>query len=137
MPRRRFNFVFDPSKKGIRRVLGELEAAIMEIMWGHGPATVRDVHERLHERALAYTTVMTVMSRLAAKGLLVRTKDGAAFTYTAAATREEFTNESVRSVIQGLLKDFTRPALSQFVDSVRDPRELAELERLLKERKKR
>jgi predicted transcriptional regulator len=137
MPRKRFKFLFDPSKKGIRRVLGELEADIMEILWTHGPATVREVHERLNEnRPLAYTTVMTVMSRLATKGLLAKTKDGAAFTYKAATSRDEFTAESVRSVIQGLLKDFSKPAMSQFVDSLRDRNELEELERLLGEEKK-
>lgn len=137
MTRRRFKFVFDPSKRGIRQVLGELEADIMEVLWAHGPASVRAVHERLTaRRPLAYTTIMTVMSRLAAKGLLEKSREGAAFVYRPASTRDEFTAESVRSVIHGLMKDFTRPAMSQFVDSVRDRNELTELERLLEREQK-
>ncbi|MGH7860309.1 MAG: BlaI/MecI/CopY family transcriptional regulator, partial [Candidatus Binatia bacterium] len=52
--------------------LGELELAIMEFVWGRGAeVTVPAVHRHLgRKRGLAYTTVMTVMSRLFDKGLL-------------------------------------------------------------------
>jgi predicted transcriptional regulator len=72
MDPKRYHFTFDPRKKGLRKILGDLEADVMEAMWARGRATVHDVHERLAaaDRELAYTTVMTVMSRLADKGLL-------------------------------------------------------------------
>ena len=68
----RYQFTFDPRKKGLRKILGDLEADVMEAIWALGHATVHDVLERLAaaDRELAYTTVMTVMSRLADKGLL-------------------------------------------------------------------
>jgi hypothetical protein len=89
----RYHFTFDPRKKGLRKILGDLEADVMEAIWARGEATVHDVHERLAgaDRELAYTTVMTVMSRLAEKGLLERRKDGAAYLYMPAASKEEFT----------------------------------------------
>ena len=62
---------------GLRQVLGDLEAEIMECVGQMGSASVRDVHEvLLGRRHIAYTTVMTVMSRLAEKGLLARRQDG-------------------------------------------------------------
>jgi predicted transcriptional regulator len=113
----RYHFTFDPRKKGLRKILGDLEADVMEVIWARGRATVHDVHERLAaDRELAYTTVMTVMSRLADKGLLEKWKDGAAYVYVPAASKEEFTRRTVGTVLSELLDDFTAPAMSQFVD---------------------
>ena len=67
------------------RGFGELESAIMELMWtlGHS-ATVRTVYDRLREqRASAYTTVMTVMTVPHRKGWLRRTHTGRLFTVDA------------------------------------------------------
>jgi predicted transcriptional regulator len=61
--------VFRPSEKGLRKVFGELEADIMEVIWRRGRVTVQDVWADLQkDRALAYATVKTVMNRLADKG---------------------------------------------------------------------
>ena len=116
----RYPFTFDPRKKGLRKILGDLEADVMEAIWACGRATVHDVHARLAaaDRALAYTTVMTVMARLADKGLLERRKEGAAYVYVPAASKEEFTRRTVGTVLSELLDDFTAPAMSQFVDLV-------------------
>lgn len=134
-------FTFDPRKKGIRKILGDLESDIMEVVWATGDASVRDVHQRLESRRdLAYTTVMTVMSRLADKGLLRKRKDGAAFVYSPALTQEAFTKGVVGTLLGELLEDFTVPTLSQFVDSVgeQDPEVIdalaEEIERKRKER---
>ena len=61
MDPKRYHFTFDPRKKGLRKILGDLEADVMEAIWACGRATVRDVHERLTaaDRELAYTTAMT------------------------------------------------------------------------------
>lgn len=73
---------FDPDlrtiytdRPGIRKVLGDLEAEVMEWIWARfnqqQGTTVRDVFEVLYKRRhLAYTTIMTTMSRLAKKNLL-------------------------------------------------------------------
>ena len=123
----RYHFTFDPWKKGLRKILGDLEADVMEAIWARGQATVHDVHERLDaaDRELAYTTVMTVMSRLAEKGLLEKRKEGAAYVYTPAASKEEFTRRTVGTVLSELLDDFTAPAMSQFVDFVGEQDEAA------------
>ena len=73
------------------REFGELEMAIMDVMWAaESPCVVREVRERLsYDRPVAYTTVMTVMDILYRKGVLQRTKHGRAWQYWAGEQREE------------------------------------------------
>ncbi|MGI8445880.1 MAG: BlaI/MecI/CopY family transcriptional regulator [Streptosporangiaceae bacterium] len=73
------------------REFGELETAIMDVVWGGDRAyLVREVRERLsYNRSLAYTTVMTVMNILYGKGVLCREKQGRAWRYWPAESREE------------------------------------------------
>ena len=65
---------FRPDRPGIRKVLGDLEADIMEVIWARPTdtgTTVRDVFEVLYaNRRIAYTSVMSTMTRLAKKKLL-------------------------------------------------------------------
>jgi predicted transcriptional regulator len=73
------------------REFGELESAIMDVVWaGDRAYLVREVRERLdYNRAVAYTTVMTVMTILHGKGVLRREKYGRAWRYWPAESREE------------------------------------------------
>jgi predicted transcriptional regulator len=73
------------------REFGELETAIMEVMWaGDRPYVVREVRERLrYGRPVAYTTVMTVMNILHRKGVLHRDKLGRAWQYWPVEARED------------------------------------------------
>ncbi|MFG1655061.1 BlaI/MecI/CopY family transcriptional regulator [Micromonospora chersina] len=73
--------------------LGDLERAVMDVLWDSVPATsdgvtVREVADALDGRELAYTTVMTVLDRLAGKGMVQREREGRAWRYRPAATRE-------------------------------------------------
>ena len=71
--------------------LGELERKVMDVLWGPVGAelTVRQVAEQLPRHA--YTTVLTVLDRLERKGMVCRTKEGRAFRYAPAASREAYT----------------------------------------------
>jgi predicted transcriptional regulator len=73
------------------REFGELESAIMDVMWeAERPYAVREVRERLtYARPVAYTTVMTVMDILHRKGVLCRDKHGRAWRYWPSEAREE------------------------------------------------
>ena len=137
----RYHFTFDPRKKGLRKILGDLETDVMEAIWARGQATVHDVHERLAaaNRELAYTTVMTVMSRLADKGLLEKRKDGAAYVYMPAASKEEFTRRTVGTVLSELLDDFSAPVMSQFLELVgeQDDAAIEALAKAIEEKRKR
>lgn len=105
--------------QGLRQVLGDLEAEIMECMWDLGSASVREVHECLLERRdIAYTTVMTVMSRLAEKELLQRHPEGRAYIYEPAQSRDAFCTGVVKDVVSGLFGTVNRPVLTHFVESL-------------------
>lgn len=127
--------------QGLKRVLGELEAMVMEVVWASaGPVTIREVTERLRShQPLAFNTVMTVMNRLVAKGLLKRSGRKGSYTYRPALEREAFLREVTRRVAAGLVQDFGTLAVSQFVDVLAEeaPDALAELERELRRRQMR
>jgi predicted transcriptional regulator len=80
---------------------GELESAVMDRAWRLArPFTVRELHEELAaERTLAYTTVMTVMDKLHAKGWLRREPKGRAYVYEVVASREEYTARLMREAL--------------------------------------
>lgn len=119
----------------IEKLLGELEAQIMNIAWEGGGTVVRDVVTRLNEgrpRPLAYTTVMTIMTRLVDKGLLERRLVGKAHYYTPAQTREQFLRKSSGEVIRALVADFGDVAIAQFIEEIErlDPDRIERLRRL-------
>src|SRR5215469_6877488 len=74
--------------------LGPLEAKLMDKLWQGGPGKVRDVMAQLDGPMLAYTTVMTTLNRLCAKGLLEREKSGLAFVYKPACSRQQWDRAS-------------------------------------------
>jgi predicted transcriptional regulator len=87
--------------------LGDLERAVMDHLWSAPhPQTVRQVHEALSEqRDLAYTTVMTVLQRLAKKNLVSQIRDDRAHQYAPVHGRDE--------LVAGLMVD----ALDQVADT--------------------
>lgn len=126
---------FKPAKKGLGKVLGHLEAAIMDIIWKKGRVSVREVYDTLRlERRLAYTTVMTIMNRLADKGFLEKEKEGVAYFYTPVYTREEFNKSVVRQVIDGLLDEYADFAYSHFIQRIQEEDEsrIEQLEQIIR-----
>jgi predicted transcriptional regulator len=115
--------------------LGELEEAIMEIIWRHGgDMTVREVWQALQPiRPLAYTTVMTVMSRLVPKGVLSVRRQGKADYYRATGTRDELKALQAQRAVQGVLAHFGDAAIAQFLQELQeaDPERLSHLRALL------
>lgn len=105
-------------RQGLRKLLGDLEASIMEVVWAREPGarlTVREVYEALLERRkIAYTSVMTVMGNLAKKGVLVVEKEGTAYVYIAPLTQAEYTARQVGAIVAELVTDFADPALAHF-----------------------
>lgn len=128
--------VFRPDRPGIRKVLGDLEADIMEQVWATaGPEgiTVRDIYETLREgRSIAYTTVMNTMTRLAKKNLLRVEKEGNAYLYHPNFTEEEFVSRFVGRILENLLVGFTGPTLEGLVN-LADERAAERARQLLEE----
>lgn len=110
--------------------LGPLEAEAMAVLWqADTPLPVRDVAGRLNAdrtSPLAYTTVMTVLSRLASKGVLVRRRRGRGFVYSPAVA------DTAEIAVRGVLAEFGDAALARFVDQVEmDPALRTRLRRLM------
>lgn len=101
--------------------LGELERAVMEHLWSSPESqTVRQVHEALAtRRELAYTTVMTVLQRLAKKHLVIQQRDDRAHRYLPVHQREELVASLMVDALQQADKSGSRAAaLVHFVEQV-------------------
>lgn len=128
--------VFRPDRPGIRKVLGDLEAEIMELIWarpaGQG-TTVRDIFEILYERRrIAYTTVMSTMARLAHKHLLRAEKADAAYVYYPTMSQEEFVSGFVGRILEDLLVSFSGATLER-LQALATPAAAAQAQRLVDE----
>src|ERR1700675_5195696 len=82
--------------------LGKLERAVLDEAWQRREVSVRDIYLAFEER-IAYTTLMTTLDRLFRKQIPDRRKDGRAFFYSPAVSREEFEHGIREDVIDGLL----------------------------------
>jgi predicted transcriptional regulator len=116
--------------KKAHSTFGPLEAAVMDAVWSaNEPVAVGAVVDLLNaERAdpLAYTTVMTVMTRLAMKGALDRHKQGRGFVYKASAP------DAAGLAVKEVLDTFGDAAVAHFLDEARaDPEVLERLRGLL------
>lgn len=128
---------FRPSGKELSKLFGELEAKVMDILWKEGEATARVVFERVRDegRRLSYSTIKTVLERLAKKGILEKELQARAYVYRSRFGREEFTRSAVRQIIDSLLASFADPVVSCFVDSLSSnhPERVARLLQMIEE----
>ena len=124
---------------GLASLFGTLELRVLEALWRRGgEVAVRDLQPEFP--GAAYTTLMTTMDRLYRKGVLARRKMGRAFAYRPVSSRQELESALVTRALQPLLQgDRAQPILSFFVDEVSrlDDRLLDELERLVREKRRR
>lgn len=98
----------------MRIVLAEREAELMEVLWERGPSTVAEVQESL-EDALAYTTVLTVLRKLEAKGYVRHEEEGRAHRFETAVPRDAARRSAVRDLARKLFKGSTELLLSHAV----------------------
>lgn len=109
-----------PSAEGL---VGPLEYDVMSVLWDSGPANVPAVLERVNAsrrggKALAYTTVMTVLARLHAKGLLGRERRGRGYEYRPRFDEAELVAHLSRREVDELLARYGHVALAQFAAAV-------------------
>jgi predicted transcriptional regulator len=117
----------------------ELERLVMEEIWGQGEATVRSVRDALNAEVgqpeRAYTTVLTILQRLDAKGLVLRHRNGKTDLYSAALPREEYLGARAEAEVSELLEQYGELALVQFARRMAalDPQRRDALRRLAEE----
>lgn len=94
--------------------LAPLELDCMNTLWPLGAATVREIRDRLAERRpRAYTTIMTIMDRLARKGVVERHKSGRAYIYRARLTAEEARSQALAQLIENFFAGSKEELLAQ------------------------
>ena len=120
-------------KAATRAIPPPLELLCLNALWSRGPGSVKQVRESVApSRPLAYTTVMTVLDRLARRGIVTRHKAGRAFVYAPAVSRDamrrlalqEFLDsyfESSPEQLQQFLQDEPRAGMAPLVANGLDP----------------
>lgn len=101
--------------------LGDAELEVLKLLWDNGPATVRDVLTRLHDRQrhVAYTTVQTLLTRLEQKGYVSSDKSDFAFVFRAKLTRNRVTKDRLKTLVSQLYDGAVGPLVLQLIRSER------------------
>lgn len=132
LPRQLTGRVTRPGGRPEEWFLGSLQARILEVLAARGPSTVREILEALPDRSeLAYTTVMTILVKLHAKGVVGRKRKGAGHVYEARYTPAELRDRMAKYLVDELTHDFGDAALVHFASALSrvDRRRLAKLRR--------
>ncbi len=116
--------------------IGQAELEVLQTLWEHGPATVRDVLNVLHERGrqLAYTTVLTFLTRLEQKGCVTSDKSGRAYVYRPKVTRDKVSRSRLEAVLDAFYDGSPGPLVLQLIREGKFTNaEIAELQEVIDE----
>jgi predicted transcriptional regulator len=113
--------------------LGDLQHAIMRVLWERGECSVSDVHlALLEQRGLAPTTIATMLAKMEKKGVVKRRTEGRQFRYSAAVTQAEVQRSMVSELTARLFDGNAAALVSHLLEAQTiDRSELAELQRLI------
>ncbi|MDX1503799.1 MAG: BlaI/MecI/CopY family transcriptional regulator [Thermoanaerobaculia bacterium] len=119
-----------------RQVLGDLQLAIMRVLWREGEASVAGVHRRLYEeRGLAPTTIATMLAKLEKKGVVEHRTEGRRFLYRPTVSEAEVTRSMVAQLTERLFAGDAAALASHLIaEHEIDAEELDRLERLIGDR---
>lgn len=111
----------------------EAELAILNVLWEHGPCTVRQVQNQIQEeRGTGYTTTLKLMQIMFEKGLLRRDESTRSHVYTAAVTRQKTQKALVTKLIDQLFDGSAQQLIMQALSSRKaSTKELAEIRELI------
>ena len=111
-------------------IQGELQEQVMRVVWRQNGGTVEDVRSALpHSHRGAYTTVQTILNRLAERGLLKRETVGKAISYSAEISESDYLAQSLNRALEGASEEARRAALAALVGTLNKP-ELDEIRSL-------
>jgi predicted transcriptional regulator len=107
------------------------EADVMHVLWDDGPSVVSDVQKRLSDK-LAYTTVLTVLRTLEAKGYVGHEEEGRQHRYFAAVQRQAAQKSALNHLLGKLFKDSSELLFARLVsDQKLSPEQIRRMRRLL------
>jgi predicted transcriptional regulator len=113
------------------------EADVMQVLWDDGPSVVSDVRKRLSDK-LAYTTVLTVLRTLEAKGYVAYEEEGRQHRYFAAVQRQAAQKSALNHLLGKLFKDSSELLFARLVsDQKLSPEQIRRMRRLLASKSKR
>ena len=116
--------------------ISDTELDVLKVLWEHGPATVRQVNAVLRRRGrrYAYTTVLTLLQRLEAKGHVTSDKGGVAHVFSAAVSRDGLLRRRLDELANELCDGTATPLVQALVEGHRlTPDDIDQLRRLLDE----
>lgn len=117
--------------------LGDLQLAIMQALWRLGSANVAEVQREVGDH-LAYTTVATMLRKMEDRRLVRHQEQGRRFIYQAAVSAQEVSRSMSNRLVDRLFEGSLARTVSHLLETRDiDHGELVQLERLLKERRKR
>jgi len=118
--------------------LGDLQLRIMRVLWRTGPSPVAVVQRELDGEPLAYTTVATMLRKMEQRGLVQHREQDRRFIYEAAVTEAEVTQSMADDLVDRLFHGSLADAVSHLLETREvSHSELARLERLIEQRKRR
>src|SRR5215467_11757512 len=107
------------------------EADIMQVLWQHGPSVVSDVQKHLPDK-LAYTTVLTVLRTLEAKGYVGHEEEGRQHRYFATVHEQAAQKSALRHLLGKLFKDSSELLFARLVsDEKLSPEQIRRMRKLL------
>jgi BlaI family penicillinase repressor len=114
-----------------RQSLGDLQHAIMAVLWRRGEATTAEVHEALlAERGLALTTIATMLRKMEDKGVVEHRAEGRQFVYRPTVTEDEIRQSMVGELVQRLFDGDAKALVAHLVSEHEiDATDLSELRR--------
>lgn len=107
------------------------EADVMQVLWENGPSVVSDVQDSLHDR-LAYTTVLTVLRTLEAKGYVRHEEEGRQHRYFATVQQQAAQKSALKHLLGKLFKNSSEVLFARLVnDQKLSPEEIRRMRKLL------
>lgn len=121
-----------------RQTLGDLQHAIMAVLWQHGEATTAQVHDALREeRGLAFTTIATMLRKMEDKGVVAHRADRRQFVYRPAVSEDQVRRSMVGELVERLFGGDPTALVAHLVsENEIDAGELRELRRRLRRRER-
>ena len=120
-----------PKKLAKPKNLGDVEQAVMDYVWSHGPCSSEECREALADaRPMKESTIRTVLRRLEEKGYVAHELNGRTFIYRAAEARQNVAVRAVKNIIDRFCEGSAEQLVIGLVDNqVLDRRQLERLTR--------